>query len=494
MVLVSTGTGFRPFRVLQVAAEVTPFAKTGGLGDVVAGLSRYLGRAGHDVRIFLPAYAHLSAERDLFTPVEFIQNVPIQLGPNRLIFSLYTRKLPESEVDAYFVDCPALFRREGIYQGDWEDSLRFTLLVRAAYESAQRMGWAPDVVHCHDWHTALAPLVRKAVYGWDQLFARTRSLLTIHNMSYQGHVSAGRLTDLGLAEHSWAFDRRDLAEGRVNFLKTGLYHADLLTAVSETYAREIQTPEFGYGLEGILRSRGEGLVGVVNGVDYGEWSPDIDPHLPAHYSLDDLAGKTEIKRRLLGEIGMDAQHGGPVLGLVSRLTAQKGFDLGFDVLPWFLAHRDVRLVALGSGEPRYEEYFTWLQRTFPGKVWYYRGFRNDLAHWIEAGSDLFLMPSKFEPCGLNQMYSLKYGTPPIVHRTGGLADTVQLFDAAKGTGTGFVFDHFVPDGLGWALDYALKTYPQREAWAQLQHNGMERDFSWDVQGPRYLELYGRLAG
>lgn len=494
MVMVSTGTGFRPFRVLQVAAEVTPFAKTGGLGDVVAGLSRYLGRAGHDVRIFLPAYAHLGKERDLFAAVDFIQDVPVWLGPNRYHFSAYTRKLPDSEVDAYFIDCPALFYREGIYQGDWEDSLRFTLLVRAAFECAQRMAWAPDILHCHDWHTALAPLLLKTVYGWDQLFARTRSLLTLHNMGYQGFVSAGRLDDLGLSPYRGAFDQADLAAGRVNILKTGLYHADLLNAVSETYAREIQTPEFGFGLEGLLRSRGTGLVGVVNGVDYGEWSPEADPHLPIHYSRDDLAGKAELKRRMLGEIGLDAHHGGPVLGLVSRLTPQKGFDLGFDILPWFLRNRDLRLVALGSGEPRYEEYFTWLQHHFPGKVWYYRGFKNEIAHWIEAGSDLFLMPSKFEPCGLNQLYSLKYGTPPIVHRTGGLADTVQQFDAAKGTGTGFVFDHFVPDGLGWALDYALKTYARRDAWMQLQHNGMQQNFSWDVQGPRYLELYGRLAG
>jgi len=276
-------------------------------------------------------------------------------------------------------------------------------------------------------------------------------------------------------------------------MKTGLLHADFLTAVSRTYTREIQTPENGCGLDGLLRARAGRFQGIVNGVDYGEWDPATDPHLPHHYSADDLAGKREMKRALLARIGMEPTEA-PVLGVVSRLTPQKGFDLGFGVLPALLARRDCRLVALGSGEGRYEAFFMELGHSFPGRAWYYRGYHEPLSHWIEAGADLFLMPSLFEPCGLNQMYSLRYGTPPVVRKTGGLADTVELFDSTTDEGTGFVFEHFHPAGLQWALDYALDTYPHRETWDRLMGNGMAQDFSWDVQGKEYVELYGRLSG
>jgi starch synthase len=478
-------------RVLQLAAEVTPFAKTGGLGDVVAGLSRFLGRTGHDVRIFLPFYSHLAWERDRYVPVDFIQDVPVQLGRRRFTYSLRTAPLPGSEVDAYFVDCPDLFGHGAIYHGDWDDSLRFALLSVAAFECAQRMGWSPDVVHCHDWHTALAPVYRRAFFDWDQLFERTKTVLTIHNLGFQGIVDRMRLADLGLDRYSHLLD---LSPGHLNFFRNGILSVDALTAVSRTYAREIQTPEKGFGLDGLLRVRADRLVGIVNGVDYDTWDPETDPHIPYHYSARELSGKATMKRALLREIGINQGTAAPVLGIVSRLTPQKGLDLAFGVLPELLSRRDLRVVALGSGEPRYEEFFRRLQGSFPGKAWFYQGFNEKLAHWIEAGADLFLMPSRFEPCGLNQMYSLRYGTPPVVHRTGGLADTVELFDATTGEGTGFIFDHFVPEGLRWALDYALDIYPNRVTWEKLMRNGMAKDFSWDVQGKEYVELYGRVTG
>jgi starch synthase len=302
-------------------------------------------------------------------------------------------------------------------------------------------------------------------------------------------VDLGRLADLGLDRHRRLLD---LSPGVLNFLRHGILYADALTTVSRTYAREIQTPEHGFGLDGLLRARAGQLVGIVNGVDYGEWNPETDPRIPHRYSARDPAGKAAMKGALLQGIGMD-DTAAPVVGVVSRLTRQKGFDLAFDVLPELLSSRDLRLVALGSGEERYEELFRRLQEHFPGRAWFYAGFNNDLAHWIEAGADIFLMPSRFEPCGLNQLYSLRYGTPPVVHKTGGLADTVEPFDAATGEGTGFVFEHFDPQGLGWALGQALDIYPHRPAWQRLMQNGMARDFSWDVQGPEYLELYERLA-
>lgn len=477
-----------PLRICQIAAEVTPFAKTGGLGDVAAGLSRYLGKEGHDVRIFLPFYAQIARRSDPFVAVDFLQNVPVQLGSRSFTYSVLTAPLPDSNVDVYFIRCPALFEQGGIYLGDQEDAVRFALLDVAAFECAQRMGWAPDVLHCHDWHTALAPVYRTALFDWDRLFERTRSVLTIHNAGFQGIVGPERIADLGLARHAHLLD---LGAGYLNVLGSGILRADAVTAVSRTYAREIQDPAHGYGLDGLLRARG--VIGIINGMDYGEWSPEADPHIPHHYSAADLSGKREMKRALLEATGLGATDA-PVVGVVSRLTPQKGFDLCFGVLPDLLSRRDFRLVALGSGESRYEEFFHRLQEWFPGKAWFYRGFNEKLAHWIEAGSDVFLMPSRFEPCGLNQMYSLKYGTPPIVHKTGGLADTVQLFDSATNEGTGFVFDHFAAGGLRWALDYALDTYPHRETWERLQRNGMAKDFSWDVQGREYVELYHRLAG
>jgi len=483
-----------PYRICQLAAEVTPFAKTGGLGDVVSGLSSFLMRNGHDVRIFLPFYAQISGRSETFHEVDFIRDVPIAIGPRHYTFSLLTTQLPGSDVPVYFVHCPELFGQEAIYQGDWTDWLRFAVLTRAAFESCQRMGWGPDVVHCHDWHTALAPILLKALYGWDRLFDHTRSVLTIHNVAYQGYVPASVVGDLGLSSHTHWLDAADLAAGRFNFLKTGILHADFLTAVSRTFAREIQTPENGFGLDGLLRARGDRLVGILNGVDYDEWDTETDPKLFYHYSARDLSGKWNCKRTLLRETGLDERTAAPVIGVVSRLTPQKGFDLCFEVLPEILARRDLRLVALGSGERIYEDFFHGLQARFPGKAWFYKGFNNELAHRIEAGADIFLMPSKFEPCGLNQLYSLKYGTPPVVHKTGGLADTVELFDSATAHGTGFVFDHFVPAGLRWALDYALDTYLDRATWEKLMANGMARDFSWDKQGKEYVELYGRLAG
>ena len=479
-------------RIAQIAAEATPFAKTGGLGDVVAGLSRALGRKGHDVRIFLPFYQKVARLDFPFVVVDFLRDLEMRLGERRFTWSVFTTKLPDSGVDVYFVHCPALYHHESIYSGGWDEYLRFALLSRAALESCQRMGWAPDVAHVHDWHTALVPLYLRTVYAWDRLFSGTRTVLTLHNLGYQGVFGAQALGELGLAAHSHLVHQEDLAAGRVGFLKTGLLYADRLTTVSRTYAREIQTPEHGFGLDPLLRASADRLVGIVNGVDYGEWDPAGDPHLPHKYSARSLAGKGKMKRALLERTGLPWRKEAPVVGIVSRLTAQKGLDLLFDTLPELLQQRDFRFVALGSGEPRYESFLAWLQASFPGKAWFYRGYHEELAHWIEAGSDLYVMPSRYEPCGLNQMYSLRYGTPPVVRRTGGLADTVELWNPATGQGTGFPFDHFTPEGLRWALDAAFRVFADPKAWKQLMLNGMAQDWSWERQVVPYEELYERL--
>lgn len=481
-----------PPTVAFLSAEMAPFAKTGGLGDVAAALPRYLHRAGHDVRPFLPWYGHLelpAAPR----PVPFARDVPVRLGRWDYRFSLFETALPGEDLPVFLVSCPPLFDRREIYSARGDEHLRFALLTRAAVESCQRMGFAPRIFHANDWHTALLPLYLRTHYSWDRLFARTRTVLTLHNLAYQGVFPEWAVADLDLAPHAGLLHQEDLRAGRVSFLKTGLLHADAITAVSGTYAREILTPEHGFGLDGLLRARAGSLHGIANGIDTEIWSPERDALIPARYSAEDLSGKDLCRSLLLQSLGLLPRPKGPVLGMVTRLTAQKGIDLAAAVVPDLLAAADVRLVVLGGGDPGLVEFFRGLQRRFPGKAAFRTGRDEGLAHRIEAGADLFLMPSLFEPCGLNQMYSQRYGTPPVVRRTGGLADTVTHFDRRTGEGTGFVFDHPTAAGLEWALREALECWSDRRAWRRLQANGMAMDFSWERQAGRYAGLYASLS-
>ena len=481
-------------RIALVSAEATPFAKTGGLGDAVAGLTRYLARAGHDARLFLPFYSSIEPGGREVLPVDFARDVALDCGGRELRFSLLTVELPPNGPWVYLVHCPALYEGRGIYTGGADDALRMAFLARAALASCQRMGWAPEVVHCNDWHTALLPVYLRTHYAWDRLFTGTRTLLAIHNIGYQGVFGDGVLGELDLAGHRDRFPAEDLQAGRVNFLKTGILRADALATVSPTHAREIQTPEYGAGLDGLLRMRSGDLTGILNGVDYDEWDPAHDPYIARGYGPDSLDDKLENRRALRELAGLPDRPETPVVGIVSRLTKQKGIDLFFEALPWFLAGWDFQLVCLGSGEERYERFFDELQGRFPGKAWFYRGYSNRMAHRIEAGADIFLMPSLYEPCGLNQMYSLRYGTVPVVRRTGGLADSVRGYSWETGEGTGFVFADFNHEGLGWALGSALVTYGHRDAWRRLQRQGMAEDFSWEKQGAKYVDLYRRIVG
>jgi starch synthase len=480
-------------KIAMAAAEVAPFAKTGGLGDVVAALGKYLHAAGHDVRPFLPLYGNVNPSGQRFVPVGFLQDVPISMGGRTISFSAFAAPLPGTTLPVHFVACPALYGARATYRGGAEDALRFAFLSRAAIECCQRMGFAPDVFHVHDWHTALVPLYLKSVYGWDRLFAGTRTVLTIHNVAYQGVFGSGLLDDLGLRGAEPLLWQDDLRAGRVGFLRSGILHAGAVTAVSRTYADEIRTPEQGMGLDAMLRARSASVFGIVNGIDAAEWDPETDPLIPFRYSRSDLSGKARCREHLLRSLGLAPDPSGPVLGVVSRLTAQKGFDLAFDALPRALAGRDVRLVALGSGGESLEAFFSGLAARFPARAHFRRGYDNALAHRIEAGADAFLMPSRFEPCGLNQMYSQRYGTVPIVRRTGGLADTVEPFEPSTGRGTGFVFEHCTPTGFSWALDRALETFSDRAAWRGLADAGMAKDFSWERRIGEYLALYHGLV-
>lgn len=477
----------------MLASEVAPLSKTGGLADVAGALTKYLHAEGQDVRVVTPCYASVDLRGLEAEPLLGLQQVPLALGHHSYGFSVLRARLPESGAPLYLVDCPALYARESIYTGDPDEHLRFLALTRAVFVICRHLKWAPQILHCNDWHTAFAPLFLSAQYREDALFAATGSVLTIHNIGYQGIFPAASVADLGLPGQTNLLHQADLAAGRINSLRHGILYADAITTVSPTHAREICTDEYGMGLQDSLRSRSDALSGILNGVDYEEWDPRRDRYLPAHYGPDDLTGKAALKRQFLAARRFDSPPEVPLAGIVSRLAEQKGIELMFDALPKVLSGRALALAVLGSGEPRYEEFFAGLERAFPGRVVFQNGYDEDLAHWIEAASDLFVMPSRYEPCGLNQMYSLRYGTVPIVRRTGGLADSVEHYDPASGRGTGVVFNDFDAPALEWALDTALDLYAQPEHWRRLMMSGMRRDFSWQRQTRQYLALYRRLT-
>jgi starch synthase len=479
-------------RICFAASEIAPLAKTGGLADVAAALPRYLHACGHQVRLFMPMYSSIGLAGLGATHVAGIQDVPLELGPHRYRFSLLQASLPNSDLPVLLVHCPAVFDRSSIYTLAPDEHLRFLVLQHAILQSCQRLGFAPDIVHCNDWHTALLPLLLKTIYAWDRLFEHTRTVITIHNIGYQGRFAASSVHEVTPPGSTLPAELLDLSNNHFNWLREGIRHAHKVTTVSPTYAGEIRTAQGGHGLETALQRRRDDIVGILNGVDYDEWDPATDRYLKYRYDRDHLDGKLQTKHWLMDWLNLAGNRARPLLGVVSRLTSQKGFELLFDALPELLAAGEVSLVALGSGESRYEEFFSSLQRRFATQVVFHRGYHDELAHLIEAASDIFLMPSRYEPCGLNQMYSLKYGTVPIVRRTGGLADSVQMWDG-NGAGTGIVFDHFDAAAMRWALRTALAVYRDRPAWQQLMRNGMSQDFSWQQQGRRYLELYARLT-
>ena len=477
-------------KIAFVASEVTPFAKTGGLADVAGALPRALHQLGHELRVFMPLYGSMRAQQRDWQAVPGIQNVAVQLGQQRVEFSLLTTLMPDSTLPVYCIDCPELFNRGSIYTLDADEHRRFILLQRATLESLQRLQYAPDILHCNDWHTALLPLMLKTSYRWDRLFEPTRTLLSIHNIGYQGVFPASTLADTGIGDILLQLRPEEVALAQINWLKEGVYHSDAIATVSPTYAQEICTPAEGYGLDTLLRNRPEGVTGILNGVDYDSWNPATDATLPARYSANDLKGKTRCKQALLKQAGLQSDAKIPVIGVVSRLAMQKGIDLLMNSLPDLLATRHFMLCVLGSGDAPYVAFFNSLMQRFPERVYFRHGYDEVLAHLIEAGSDMFLMPSLYEPCGLNQLYSLKYGTVPIVRKTGGLADSVQMWNGVDGTG--IVFNDYDAPAVNWAVNTALDLFKDQTVWRTIMQNGMRRDFSWQQQAQEYLRLYEQL--
>jgi starch synthase len=481
--------------ILFASSEVAPFAKTGGLGDVGSALPRALAAEGHDVRVIMPMYSRVHGPGRQFT--EVIPELWLDLGRTRVKVSLFESALPGTKVPVYFVRCPPLYDRPSLYGNSDDEHLRFAVLNWAALKACQHLRFAPDVIHCNDWQTSLIPLLLRARFSWDRLFANTRTVLTIHNLGHQGTFPASVMPETGLADSWYLFHQDELRAGRLGFLMTGLLYANAITTVSPTYAKEIQTPSQGVGLDGILRQRADVLHGILNGIDEDEWNPSADKHLPVGFSAESLTGKDTCKRALLAAARLPYRREVPVFSLVARLVWQKGIDLAESVLPNLLRHHKFQLVVLGKGEHKYEEFFRLLQRAFPQKVAYESAFSEPRAHLVEAGSDVFLMPSRYEPCGLNQMYSLRYGTIPIVHRTGGLADTVWQYNPRNGRGTGFVFEHFDESGFAWAIRRALEVWGSgsgeyRTRWEALMRNGMSLPLAWKHRVGRYVEVYQKL--
>lgn len=479
-------------RVCFCTSEAVPFAKTGGLADVAGALPRALAERGCDVRIVLPGYRSIDRTRFAF---QTIGRAAVSLGGTSADVTLLEGRLPETAVPVYLIAHDPSFGRPGLYgEGgtDYEDNLeRFTVFGRGVLALLRHLGWSPDVLHCQDWQTALLPVWLREEPRAPGL-ERTATLFTIHNLAYQGLFPPDRFPVTGLARRVFTPQGLEFF-GKVNLLKGGLVFADLLSTVSEQYAREIQTPEFGCGLDGVLRDRAADLTGILNGVDYSAWDPSTDRRLAARYTPDDLAGKAVCKQDLQRTLRLGETPDVPTVGMITRLADQKGLDLVAAVLDRLVA-RGAQFALLGTGEPKYHEIFQAFHERHRGRVSVTLGFDDALAHRIEAGADMFLMPSRYEPSGLNQLYSLRYGTVPVVRKTGGLADTIvdAAPDAvARGTANGFVFEAYAAEALRATLERALATFRNRGVWTRLMQTGMRQDFSWGRAAGRYVETYRR---
>jgi starch synthase len=470
------------------ASEGVPFSKTGGLADVVGALPLALAAQGHQISVYLPRYR----QTKLTDPQTVVRSITVPFDDHYRFCSVVAG--PSSGgVRYYFVEYPSYFDRETLYgtaAGDYPDNAeRFALFSRAVIEASKILG-APQLFHCHDWQSALIPVMLRTLYAEDPAFRDAATVFTIHNMGYQGLFPAEILPLLMLPWDLLTISKMEFF-GQVNFLKGALVFSDYVTTVSKKYSQEIQTTEYGFGLEGVLRVRAATVTGILNGVDYEEWSPETDKFVAAKFSPKDLGGKAKCKQDLLTTFGIaNADAKLPVIGIVSRFAAQKGFDLIEQVMDR-LAREDMILVVLGTGDKEYEEMFQRLQKQFPQKIAVKVAYDNAIAHKIEAGADMFLMPSRYEPCGLNQIYSLKYGTVPIVRATGGLDDTIEPWDARTGKGTGFKFFEYSGESLLLTVKAALQAFRDEASWQVLMRNGMTRDFSWGASAKEYVKVYER---
>ena len=482
-------------KIVIVSPEVVPFAKTGGLADVTGALPKALSKLGHQVKVILPKYRMVDEKKFALENIDLaLPEIPIGDKKEKIGLKAYWDK--DFNVEFLFLVCDKYFDREELYKDpstgmDYKDNdERFILFDRGVIEVLKSLDWQPEVIHCNDWQSALIPAYLKTFFADGPFFKNISTVFTIHNVAYQGLFPKESFKKVGVGPELFYPTSPFEFWGKLNFMKAGIYYADVINTVSERYAVEIQSSsEFGYGLEGVLRDRSSDFYGVLNGIDYEDWSPEKDKFIPYNYGSGDLSGKERDKRYLLDLSGLLLSNADlPLIGIISRLADQKGFDLIEEVADEVLS-LDLKIVLLGTGDEKYHLFFSDLEKKYSKKIKVNLTFDNRLAHLIEAGSDMFLMPSRYEPCGLNQLYSLRYGTVPIVRETGGLADTIQDYNSETSEGNGFVFKNYDTEELLEAIKGALEIYRDKRAWSKLMLKGMSQDYSWEAQARKYVELY-----
>ncbi len=489
----------QPLNVLFLSSEVFPFAKTGGLADVASALPQALKEIGNDVRLAIPRYGFVNERKFRIHEIIRLKDIDIPIGKNVAKLNVKSSFLigERTKVQIYFIDSSEFFGRAGIYQDpktkkDYADNdERFIFYSRGIFEILKRLGWAPHIIHCNDWQTGLVPAYLKKIYGHDPFFKNIKTVFTIHNVAYQGNFPKEIFTKTGLPDEVFSPDGAEFFE-KFSFMKAGIVYSDYITTVSQTYAKEISdTDEYGFGMQGILKKRKRSFAGIVNGIDYSIWNPDTDQYIPFKYSVKTLDAKVENKKYLLKRFNKKYDAEAPLIGMVSRLVEQKGIDLIIEAFPEIMK-MNLQVIILGTGEKQYHTKLEALAKKYPDKFILQLGYDDELSHLIEGASDMFLMPSKFEPCGLNQLYSLKYGTIPIVRRTGGLADTVKEVNPQKGTGTGFSFDSYKSAEMVKALQRAIAVFRDQKSWQKIMRNAMAEDFSWTFSARQYAELYTKI--
>jgi starch synthase len=478
-----------------VSPEAVPYAKTGGLADVAGALPKSLAKFGQEVKLVLPLYKHVQRER--FKIEKIAADLTATIADRREKFGLYKSGTDVNGLDILFIEHAGFYDRPELYRDpstgkDWADNdERFGFFARAVLETCRYTNFIPDVIHCNDWQSGLIPAFLKVDTDYSD-FENTSTIFSIHNIAYQGNFPAKSFDKLGLKRSLFAPAGGFEYWEKVSYLKAGIWYADLINTVSETYASEIQSSnEYGYGFEGVLKDRSADLFGILNGIDYSVWDPSVDELIPAKFKPEKLAGKKKCKNALRKRVKLPmVRRDVPIIGIISRLADQKGFDLIEEVAEDLMA-LDIQIVLLGTGDEKYHKLFSELHKKYPKKIAALLEFNNEMAHLIEAGSDMFLMPSRYEPCGLNQLYSLRYGTIPIVRKTGGLADTIENANPSKGTGNGFVFTRYDAREMLNTIKFACEVYRDKNVWEIMMLRGMRQDFSWDASAKKYIELYGK---
>ncbi len=476
-------------KICFLTSECVPFVKTGGLADVSDALTVSLAGLGCEMNVFMPLYNIIDTDYFCLNEINEFQNASVSIAGKKEKYSVFS--LRKNDINYYFISSEKYFHRTSIYTADADEDERFIFFQHCVLNVLQRMQYKFDIFHINDWQCALIPELLKTYYSWDKLFSNVKVLFTIHNIAYQGKFSGDSVAKASLPAEKFFGGGTYELYGDFNFMKIGIVASDLINTVSPTYAKEILTPEMGSGLEGVLRTRYNDISGILNGIDTVLWSPKTDKEIARNYDFSTLKNKEINKSELQKFAGLKTDMNIPLLGIVSRLAWQKGFEL-FEEIIDDLFSRNLQMIILGDGESKYVEFFRNTMEKYPEKLYFHNGYNNNLAHMITAGADIFLMPSRYEPCGLNQMYSLNYGTLPVVRKTGGLADTVNDITESPVEGNGFVFNSFNPKEFFNKILFALSAFGNKNIWTKMQKNGMESDFSWDKSAKEYLMLYNKL--